>query len=176
MTISDHPYMSWLPVSALQMAPVPVVFGMLTAAHFLGKSKPRAFSQHQAPVRPRPLGTPQPLPRESTISGKSLTRSGKETSLVYYNSSFPCERLVLHMSPVKVQYPALRMNGDKTLVYTMRALNQQTARIMGLIEKTGKPAFITRHGQFIALITPLAPGQVESRVLTAMAREMGKLH
>ena len=80
------------------------------------------------------------------------------------------------MSPVKVQYPALWMNGDKTLVYTMRELNQQTSRIMSLIEKTGKPAFITRHGQFIALITPLAPGQVESRVLTAMAREMGKLH
>jgi antitoxin (DNA-binding transcriptional repressor) of toxin-antitoxin stability system len=80
------------------------------------------------------------------------------------------------MSPVKVQYPALWMNGDKALVYTMRELNQQTARIMGLIEKTGKPAFITRHGRFIAHITPLAPGQVESRVLTAMAREIGKLH
>ena len=58
----------------------------------------------------------------------------------------------------------------------MRELNQQTARIMGLIEKTGKPAFITRQGRFIALITPLAPGQVESRVLTAMTREIGKLH
>ena len=80
------------------------------------------------------------------------------------------------MSPVKVQYPALRTNGDKALVYTMRELNQQTSRIMGLIEKTGKPAFITRHGRFIALITPLAPGQVESRALTAMAREIGKLH
>ncbi len=95
---------------------------------------------------------------------------------MYYNNSFPCKRLVLHMSPVKVQYPALCMNGDKALVYTMRELNQQTARIMGLIEKTGKPAFITRHDRFIALITPLAPGQVESRVLTAMAREIGKLH
>jgi hypothetical protein len=97
-------------------------------------------------------------------------------SLVYYNSSFPCERLVLHMSPVEVQYPASWVYGDKALVYTMGELNQQTARIMGLIEKTGKPAFITRYGQFIALITPLAPGQVESRVLTTMAREIGKLH
>ena len=41
---------------------------------------------------------------------------------------------------------------------------------------TKESIFFTRHGQFIALITPLAPGQVESRVLTAMAREMGKLH
>jgi hypothetical protein len=95
---------------------------------------------------------------------------------VYYNSSFLCERLVLHMSPVEVQYPTSWVNGDKALVYTMRELNRQTARIMGLIERTGKPAFSTRHGRFIALITPLATGQVESRVLTAMAREIGKLH
>jgi hypothetical protein len=46
MTISDHPYVSWLPVSALQIAAVPVVFGILTPAHFLGESKPWAFSQH----------------------------------------------------------------------------------------------------------------------------------
>jgi antitoxin (DNA-binding transcriptional repressor) of toxin-antitoxin stability system len=56
----------------------------------------------------------------------------------------------------------------------MRELNQQTARIMGQIEKTGKPAFVTRHGRLIALIQPLAPGQVESRVLAAMTREIGK--
>jgi antitoxin (DNA-binding transcriptional repressor) of toxin-antitoxin stability system len=45
---------------------------------------------------------------------------------------------------------------------------------MGEIETTGKTAFITRHGRFIAIITPLAPGQVESRVLAEMAREIGK--
>jgi prevent-host-death family protein len=65
--------------------------------------------------------------------------------------------------------------GDgEALVCTMRDLNQQTARIMGEIEKTGKPAFITKHGRFVAVITPLEPGQVESRVLTEMAREVGK--
>ena len=56
----------------------------------------------------------------------------------------------------------------------MRDLNQQTARIMNEIEKTGKTAFITRHGRFVAVIKPLAPGQVESRVLAEMAREIGK--
>jgi antitoxin (DNA-binding transcriptional repressor) of toxin-antitoxin stability system len=56
----------------------------------------------------------------------------------------------------------------------MQELNQQTARIMSQIEKTGKPAFITRRGRFVALIQPLAPEQVESRVFTAMAREIGK--
>lgn len=74
MTISDHPCVSWLRVSALQLAAVPVVFGMLTAAHFLGDSKPRVFSRHQAPVRPGPLGTRRPLPRESTISEKSIDK------------------------------------------------------------------------------------------------------
>src|SRR5215831_4898522 len=38
LNISDRPYVSWLPVSALQVAAVPVVFGLLAAAHFLGGS------------------------------------------------------------------------------------------------------------------------------------------
>ena len=45
---------------------------------------------------------------------------------------------------------------------------------MSEIEETGKPAFITRHGRFVAIIKPLPPGQVESRVLAEMAREIGK--
>ena len=66
----------------------------------------------------------------------------------------------------------IRAGNDDALVYTMRDLNQQTARIMNEIEKTGQPAFITKHGRFVAIITPLAPGQVESRVLAGMAREI----
>jgi antitoxin (DNA-binding transcriptional repressor) of toxin-antitoxin stability system len=61
---------------------------------------------------------------------------------------------------------------DDALVFTMRDLNQQAARIMNEIEKIGQPAFITKHGRFVAIITPLAPGQVESRVLAEMAREI----
>ena len=56
----------------------------------------------------------------------------------------------------------------------MRDLNQQTSQIMSEIERTRKTAFITKHGRFIATITPLPPGQVESRVLAEMAREIGK--
>jgi antitoxin (DNA-binding transcriptional repressor) of toxin-antitoxin stability system len=66
----------------------------------------------------------------------------------------------------------MQVSEDDALVYTMRELNQQTARIMAEIEKSGKPAFITRHGRFVAFITPLAAGQVESRVLSEMAREI----
>jgi antitoxin (DNA-binding transcriptional repressor) of toxin-antitoxin stability system len=78
------------------------------------------------------------------------------------------------MSEVTSPIPIPWVGDDEALVYTMRDLNQQTARIMSDIETTGKTAFITRHGRFIAIITPLAPGQVESRVLTEMAREIGK--
>jgi prevent-host-death family protein len=77
------------------------------------------------------------------------------------------------MSAVRAQNSASWAGDyDDALVYTMRDLNQQTASIMSQVEKTGKPAFITRHGRFVAMITPLAPGQVESRVLAEMAREI----
>ena len=57
-------------------------------------------------------------------------------------------------------------------VYTMRDLGQNAGRIMTEVQESGKPAFITRHGQYIAVITPLAPGQVESRVLALIEREL----
>ena len=68
----------------------------------------------------------------------------------------------------------VQVSEDDALVYTMRDLNQQTARIMAEIEEAGKPAFITKHGRFVAVITPLAAGRVESRVLAEMAREIIK--
>jgi antitoxin (DNA-binding transcriptional repressor) of toxin-antitoxin stability system len=67
-----------------------------------------------------------------------------------------------------------RASSRDALVYTTRELNQQTARIMSQIERTGKPALITRRGRFVVLITPIASRKIESRVLTAMAREIGK--
>jgi antitoxin (DNA-binding transcriptional repressor) of toxin-antitoxin stability system len=66
------------------------------------------------------------------------------------------------------------VGGDDAPVYTMRELGQQAARVMSKIETSGRPAFITRHGRFVAVITPLAPGQVESRVLAAMAQEINE--
>jgi antitoxin (DNA-binding transcriptional repressor) of toxin-antitoxin stability system len=79
------------------------------------------------------------------------------------------------MAKASADLPSLQqVDGDEALVYTMRELNQQTARIMTEIEKTGKTAFITKHGRFVATITPLIPGEVESRVLAEMAREIGK--
>lgn len=60
---------------------------------------------------------------------------------------------------------------DKPEVYTMRQLNQQTALVMDQVEKNG-PALITRLGRFVAVISPLR-GDVEARVLSEMAREIG---
>jgi hypothetical protein len=68
----------------------------------------------------------------------------------------------------------VRDRGDEVLVYTLSDLRQQTARVMSEIEKSGMPAFITRKGRFVAVIRSLAPGQVESRVLAELAREIGK--
>ena len=78
------------------------------------------------------------------------------------------------MSLVRAQYPASGEADDDALVYSVRELGKQAARIMSEIENSGKPAFITRHGRFIATITPLAPGQVESRVLAEMGRQIAK--
>jgi antitoxin (DNA-binding transcriptional repressor) of toxin-antitoxin stability system len=68
----------------------------------------------------------------------------------------------------------VQVGDDQALVYSVRELGQQAARIMTEIENSGKPAIITRHGRFIATVTPLAPGQVESRVLAEMARKVSK--
>ena len=78
------------------------------------------------------------------------------------------------MSPSRTESPRAQVGDDQALVFTMRELGQQAARIMTEVENSGKPALITRHGRFIAIITPLAPGQVESRVLPEMARQIAK--
>lgn len=78
------------------------------------------------------------------------------------------------MSPAKVEQPLSdqQVSDDNALVFSMRDLNQQTARIMNEIEKTNKPAFITKHGRIVAVIRPLSSEHVQSRVLAEMAREI----
>jgi len=64
------------------------------------------------------------------------------------------------------------MEDANSLVYSMRDLNQNTARVMNEIRDARKPAFITSYGRFIAVITPLEPGHVEQQALAAIAREL----
>lgn len=59
-----------------------------------------------------------------------------------------------------------KLNSAQT--YTMRQLNQDTADVIRKINESGEPAAITRHGRFVALITPLADVEVESVVLAAV--------
>jgi len=66
----------------------------------------------------------------------------------------------------------VRDGGNEAPIYTLRDLNQQTARIMAEIEKSGMPTFITSNGRFVAIIMSLASGQVEARTLAEMAREI----
>jgi antitoxin (DNA-binding transcriptional repressor) of toxin-antitoxin stability system len=68
----------------------------------------------------------------------------------------------------------VRAEGDEAPVYTLRDLNQQTARIMSEIEKSGMPTCITSNGRFVAIITSLAPGQVEAPALAEIAREIAR--
>lgn len=51
-------------------------------------------------------------------------------------------------------------------IYTMTELNQQTARVLEEVNASGTPAVITRHGRFVAMLSPLAAGQVESAALS----------
>jgi cytochrome c553 len=64
LNISDRPFVSWLPFSALTVAAIPVVGGMLGAAHFLGESI-RA-RQHEPGLRPVIIGA------VSLVGGLSL--------------------------------------------------------------------------------------------------------
>ena len=51
-------------------------------------------------------------------------------------------------------------------IYTMRELNQNTAQVLDEINRSGQPAAVTKHGRFVALITPLLGAQIESLVLS----------
>jgi antitoxin (DNA-binding transcriptional repressor) of toxin-antitoxin stability system len=65
-----------------------------------------------------------------------------------------------------------RAGSRGALVYSVRELVRQAARILSEVEEAGEPAFVTRDGRFVAVIRPLAAGQVESAVLPEIARRI----
>lgn len=65
-----------------------------------------------------------------------------------------------------------QVDAQEPEVYSIRQLGQQTAFIIEQVGKNG-PALITRNGHFVVMISPLR-GDVESRVLSEMAREFGR--
>jgi antitoxin (DNA-binding transcriptional repressor) of toxin-antitoxin stability system len=55
---------------------------------------------------------------------------------------------------------------DEARIYTVTELNQNTARVLDEINRSGRPAAVTRHGKFVAMITPLTNHKIESVVLS----------
>lgn len=60
-------------------------------------------------------------------------------------------------------------------IYTMRELNHDTAGVMKRINESGRPAIITRHGRFVAMVTPLLGKNVEGAALSAFLRGSSEL-
>ena len=67
--------------------------------------------------------------------------------------------------PVTVMSPS-GQSVEATQVYSVTQLNQHTAQVLEEINNSGRAAVVTRHGKFVALITPLAAMSVESVVLS----------
>lgn len=51
-------------------------------------------------------------------------------------------------------------------IYTLHEISDRTVRVFEQIMESGRPAGVTLHGRFIALITPIEDGEVESVALT----------
>jgi prevent-host-death family protein len=50
--------------------------------------------------------------------------------------------------------------------FTVSELNQHTADVLREINESRRPALVTRHGRFVAMITPLEGVPVESILLS----------
>jgi antitoxin (DNA-binding transcriptional repressor) of toxin-antitoxin stability system len=64
-------------------------------------------------------------------------------------------------------------DGDRILGYTMRDLRLRTDQVIDEIQKHQLPAYVTKHGRFIAVIIPFEPAEVEAAVGAAIAQEVG---
>lgn len=71
----------------------------------------------------------------------------------------------LTTSPVRVVSPS-GQSVEAAQVYSVTELNQHTAQVLEEINNSGRAAVVTKHGKFVALITPLAGMSVESVVLS----------
>lgn len=67
--------------------------------------------------------------------------------------------------PVTVVDGQLKASLGNAKIYTMRELNQRTAQVVEEVNQSGRPAIVTKHGRFVALIMPLQDAHIESMVL-----------
>jgi antitoxin (DNA-binding transcriptional repressor) of toxin-antitoxin stability system len=68
--------------------------------------------------------------------------------------------------------PSLQVSEGSPAVYSLHQVGRKTVQVLEEIQKSG-PALITRNGHFVAMISPLK-GEIESRVITELARDVGK--
>ena len=64
-----------------------------------------------------------------------------------------------------------RVINDEVRIFKVSDLNQDTAGVLKQINDGGKPAVVTRHGRFVAMITPLEGHNIEGLLLDAMTNE-----
>ena len=81
LNISDHQFVSWLPFSELQVAAIPVVGGMLAAAHFLGES----VKAHR--YEPRPHLVIKVVGGAALLGGLSLALSVAEIRAAFLTAN-----------------------------------------------------------------------------------------
>lgn len=60
-----------------------------------------------------------------------------------------------------------RVELEEARVVKMRDLTLHTSAVIDEINKSGEPALVSKHGRFVALITPLAGHSIESLVLAS---------
>ncbi|MFF3208428.1 type II toxin-antitoxin system Phd/YefM family antitoxin [Streptomyces sp. NPDC002962] len=60
---------------------------------------------------------------------------------------------------------------DNVRVVTMRELSNNASQIVREVNEQDRPAVVTKHGRYVAVIQPLTNAQVESVALRSLARE-----
>lgn len=61
-----------------------------------------------------------------------------------------------------------RLHLGEARIVTMRELSQRTAQVMAEVNESGRPALITRHGRFLAVLWPVPTAKIESFLLSNM--------
>lgn len=60
---------------------------------------------------------------------------------------------------------------DFSRIYTLAELHLHTADVLREINESGEPAVITRHGRFLAVITPVAGINLEGKLIGEFLKE-----
>ncbi|MFB8760692.1 hypothetical protein [Streptomyces nigra] len=97
-----------------------------------------------------------------TAASEDRTHQAPQPSAAVHETA----RTVVHgIEGTGVDRPYVELRGAAT--YTMGDLNQRTADVIGEINKSGRPALITKYGRIVAAITPLEGARIESLLISS---------